>query len=354
MSDSILRIIDANLNRAGEGLRFLEEIVRLLLNDSEMTQQLKTLRHELLREEPSFYRHLLQSRQADEDVGASLEVPGENKTRSLPAAVIANAKRVQESLRTLEELTKIPGIPPELDSKKFQRGRFEIYTIEQKLFSRLLHKDKLERIHGLYVIIDTEALKGRDHIEVARQAIRGGAKIIQLRDKISKRKNIILVAKSLRELCTRENVLFIVNDYLDIALDCDADGLHVGQEDLPVKVARKLLPADKLLGASVETAEQAMTAEADGADHLGVGGIFPTTSRDQTKVVGLARLREIKRCVSLPIVGIGGIDKSTAAEVIAAGAAAVAVISAVIGAESPEIAASQITEKLEANDERSN
>lgn len=348
MSDGTLRIIDANLNRIGEGLRLLEEVARLLLNDAELTQQLKTIRHELLREDISFNRQLLQARNAGNDVGTNMQVPGEDKVKELPLIVVANAKRVQESLRTLEELTKIPGTAPELNSDKFKQARFTLYTIEQKLVARLLRRDKLERLHGLYVIIDTDALKGRQYIEVARQAIHGGATTIQLRDKISSRKELLPVARRLKTLCAEHKVLFIVDDYLDIALETDADGLHVGQEDLPIKVARKWLPADKILGGSAETVEQSLAAQSDGADYIGVGAIYPTLSKVKTTVVGLERLRQIKQAVSLPLVGIGGINKDNADDVIAAGAVSVAVISAVSGAESPEEAARQIAARLEA------
>ncbi len=349
MLDNTMRIIDANLNRTGEGLRLLEEISRLILNDAGLTQQLKRLRHDILRNDMAFHQQLLQARDADEDVGANLEVTGEEKTHSLPTVIVANAKRVQESLRTLEELTKLPGMSPELNSKKFQRARFELYTIEQRLVAKLLRKDKLERLRGLYVVVDKGALEGRDPVETALETIRGGASVIQLRDKVSKRQDVISVARSLKALCTKENVLFIVNDHLDVALESDADGLHVGQEDLPVKAARKWLPQDKLLGVSVETVEQAIAAAADGADHLGVGAVFPTASKAKTPVVGLERLQQIKRTVSLPLVAIGGINKDNAAGVIAAGAAAVAVISAVLGAISPEDATRQIIERLEAS-----
>ncbi|MDO8716350.1 MAG: thiamine phosphate synthase [Dehalococcoidales bacterium] len=347
MSDGTLRIIDANLNRIGEGLRFLEEIARLLLNDTELTQQLKTIRHELLREDISLTRQLLQARNAENDVGTNLQVPGEDKAQQLPLLVVANAKRVQESLRTLEELTKIPGTAPELDSEKFKQARFTLYTIEQQLVAKLLRRNKLERLHGLYVIIDTEALKGRKHIVVARQAIHGGATTIQLRDKISSRKGLLPIARQLRTLCSEHKVLFIVDDYLDIALETDADGLHVGQEDLPIKIARKWLPADKILGGSAETVELALAAQSDGADYIGVGAIYPTLSKVKIGVVGLERLRQIKQAVSLPLVGIGGINKDNAADVIAAGAVSVAVISAISGAESPKEAARQIIASLE-------
>ncbi len=352
ISGRALRIIDANFNRVGEGLRLLEEIARLLLNDAGLTQQLKTMRHELIRGDSSFNQQLLQSRDAESDVGVNIETPGEERERELPIVLVANARRVQESLRTLEELAKVPGTPPKLDSEKFKQARFNLYTIERKLLSKLLRQDKLEHISGLYVIIDAEALKGRSHIEVASQAIRGGARTIQLRDKVRSGERLLSAAQQLRTLCTEHNVLFIVNDYLDVALGTDADGLHLGQDDLPVKVARRLLPLGKIVGSSATTVEQAMAAQSEGADYVAVGAIYPTSSKTSTttpaKVVGLETLRQVRQAITLPLVAIGGITKDNASEVIAAGADSVAVISAVLGAESPEEAARQIADNMEA------
>ena len=155
------RIIDANLNRIGEGLRLLEDIARLILNDATLTQRLKTMRYDLVRGDWSFNQQLLQSRNSEGDVGVHLEAAGEEKQRGLPITVVANARRVQESLRTLEELAKIPDTTPELDAEKFKQARFNLYTIEQILLSKLLRQDKIKQIAGLYVIIDTQALKGR-------------------------------------------------------------------------------------------------------------------------------------------------------------------------------------------------
>ena len=140
-----LRIIDANLNRIGEGLRLLEDIARLLLNDAALTQQLKTMRHELIRGDSSFQQRLLQSRNSEGDVGIDIEVPGEEKERELPIVLVANARRVQESLRTLEELAKLPGTAPELDPEKFKQARFNLYRIEQKLMSGLRQKQPLDK-----------------------------------------------------------------------------------------------------------------------------------------------------------------------------------------------------------------
>ncbi len=347
-SYQVLRIIDANLNRIGEGLRLLEDLARLLLNDATLTQQLKTMRHELVTSDWSLNQQLLQSRDSEGDVGINIEAPEQAKQRELPLMAVANARRVQEALRTLEELAKIPDTTPKLDSEKFKQARFSLYTIERRLLSRLLRKDKVKGIPGLYVIIDTQALKGRSHIEVASQAIHGGAKVVQLRDKLLSKKELLPIAQQLRDLCTEHNVLFIMNDYLDLALASDADGLHLGQDDLPIKAARKLLPMDKILGCSTTTVDQAITAESEGADYIAAGSIYPTSSKETAKVVGLERLFQIRQAISLPLVAIGGITKDNTAEVLAAGADSVAVIGAVLGAESPEEAARQIVARFEA------
>lgn len=342
----MLRIVDASLDRIGEGLRLLEDVARLLLNDRALTQQLKTMRHELLRGDWSFHQQLLQSRDSEADVGINIEAPGEEKQGELSITMMANARRVQESLRVMEELAKIPDNTLKLDPEKFKQARFNLYSIEQKLLSKLQRQDKIKHISGLYVIIDTEVLKERSPVEVARQAIRGGANIIQLRDKLSSKKEQLSIAQQLKELCAEHNTLFIINDYLDLALAADADGLHLGQNDLPIRIARKLLPMDKLLGSSVATVDEATAAESDGADYIAVSSTYPTSSKEDVVVVGLDQLREIRQATTLPLVAIGGINRDNVAEVIAAGADCIAVISAVLQADDIEKAARQIVDKV--------
>ncbi|MFQ5924678.1 MAG: thiamine phosphate synthase, partial [Dehalococcoidia bacterium] len=203
-----------------------------------------------------------------------------------------------------------------------------------------------KRIAGLYVIIDTEALGGRDELEVARKAIGGGAKAIQLRDKHRERGEMLATSIKLREICSRSEVLFIMNDYLDIALASDADGLHLGQIDLPISVARRLLPSDKVLGCSTTILSQALQAQAEGADYIAVGSIYPTPSKARAIVVGLGTLRQIREAISIPIVAIGGINEGNADAVIEAGADSLAVVSAVLGAENVEEAASLLAAKF--------
>jgi thiamine-phosphate pyrophosphorylase len=318
-----------------------------VLNDSVLTQQLKNMRHELLRSDWSLQQQLLEARNAADDVGINIEAVGEEKQRELQILAVANARRVQESLRTIEELAKLPEAATRLDSERFKQARFNLYSMEQELLSRLLRHDKTKRLCGLYAIIDTQALKGRSHIEAATQAIRGGARVVQLRDKLLSKKELLPIAQELRKLCVEHTVLFIMNDYLDLALASDADGLHLGQDDLPIKVARKLLPMGKILGCSTKTVDQAVAAQAEGADYIAVGSIYPTSSKETAKVVGLGRLREIRQQVNLPLVAIGGINKDNVREVVTAGADSVAIISAILQAENIEAAARQIANKIE-------
>lgn len=342
----IIRIIDASLNRAAEGLRFLEDCARFLLNNVELTEQLKILRHSLITSDWSFQKQLLQFRDSKGDVGANLDIEDSTNKKSMASSITANSRRVQEALRTLEEITKVTSEIMPVSSEKFQQARFEMYTLEKNLLDRLLRQDKAKLISGLYAIIDTQALKGRSHLEFARQFIRGGAKIIQLRDKTTTKKDLVVIAQEIKNFCTEKSVLFIMNDALDIALGVEADGLHVGQEDLPVSIARKLAPMGMLIGCSVFTAEQARQAVVDGADYVAVGAIFPTTNKD-TVVVGLESLRQIKQAVSVPVVGIGGINVNNVIETKKAGADSVAVIGAILETSSSEKSTREIIKKFE-------
>lgn len=346
LDSSILRIIDANLNRVAEGLRVIEDVARLGLNDGALSTELKAIRHGLVETGPDFQRDLLWSRDASGDVGRDTKIAGQSPDRDLEQAVIANSRRSQESLRVLEELAKTPGVGDRLDSEKCKQARFRVYAIEQLLLALLLRTNQTKRIHGLYVIVGGEWLAGRSHTEVARKAISGGARVIQLREKTMDKKHLLPLARDLRRICSEADVLFVVNDYLDVALDCEADGLHLGQDDLPVDVARRLLKPNQILGCSASTVEEAKAAQTSGADHIGVGSIFATSTKDTT-VVGPARIAEIRRAVSVPLVAIGGINRQNLLAVLDAGADAAAVISAVSGAQDPAGAARELVKIIE-------
>ena len=186
-------------------------------------------------------------------------------------------------------------------------------------------------VKGIYVITDEELAPGRSHVDVARAALQGGASVIQLRDKRASDEYMIQAGLEIRELTSQAGALFIVNDRLEVALACDADGLHVGQEDRPAREVRASLRG-KLLGVSVATAEQAVQAREDGADHLGVGPIYPTaTKSDAGAPTGLELIRLAKAASGgLPVVAIGGINEKTIGEIAKAGADAAAIISAIV------------------------
>lgn len=329
----MLRILDANLNRIGEGLRVLEDISRFTLNDRNISERLKGLRHQLLPTERSIQESLLNARDAQADVGAYLEVEGEGERLGTASLVSANSRRVQQSLRVIEEITKIPGQEFRLDWNEFKRARFTVYELEQSILLQLTRRDKRDRLTGLYLILDTQALGDRRDVDVARQALEGGTCIIQLRDKVRPRSELIPVSVELKRLCAEYNALFIVNDYLDVALASDADGLHIGQDDLPLSVARMLMPGNKIVGGSAATLDEAALADAQGADYVAVGSIYPSPSKPGTRIAGLETLRWVKDTVTIPVVAIGGINEDNVAQVINAGADAYAVISAVLGAD---------------------
>ena len=190
---------------------------------------------------------------------------------------------------------------------------------------------------SVYVITDREAAGERPLSQVVRRAVAGGATVVQLRDKRATTRELIELGRALHGITRRAGVPLIVNDRADVALALDVEGVHVGQDDMPAGLARVLIGPDRILGVSAGTVQEARQAEAKGADYLGVGDVYGTPSKaDAGRPIGVGGLREIVEAVSIPVVGIGGIDADKAAAVIAAGAAGVAVISAVIGAPDPK------------------
>jgi len=199
----------------------------------------------------------------------------------------------------------------------------------------------------LYVVTDKALAGGRSHAEQARAAILGGATVIQYREKVGNTRQLIAEASAVRDVCRDLGATFIVNDRLDVALAVGADGVHVGQEDMPAISARRLIGPHLLLGVTVGNAAQARQAEADGADYLGTDPVFFTGSKpDAGPPIGVYALAEICRAVHIPVVGIGGINVGNVAQVMQAGAAGAAVISAVVSAPDMSAAARRLREAI--------
>lgn len=203
----------------------------------------------------------------------------------------------------------------------------------------------MKRIRGLYVIIDPEACLGRPAVEVARLALEGGASVIQWRDKRRDKGEQLDDARRIRDLCRERGVPFIANDHADLAWALGADGVHVGQRDLPAAIVRAMLP-NAIVGVSTNNPEEARAAVAAGATYVAVGSVFPTRSKETTRPADPGRVREVRDAVDVPVVAIGGIDASNVDLVIAAGADAAAVISAVCGADDPKEAAKALASRF--------
>lgn len=200
----------------------------------------------------------------------------------------------------------------------------------------------------LYVILDRTASRGRDLREILDGVIRGGGRIVQLREKERPSGQCLPLVEELRDQARRAGISFVVNDRLDLALAVEADGFHVGQDDLPALRVRRLIPASMFLGVSTHSLAEAKQAQADGADYVAVGSIFPTATKPESQLVGLDLVRAARRAVTAPLVAIGGITLDNVAEVIRAGADGVAVISAVCGAADPTQATRLFLERIRA------
>ncbi len=197
--------------------------------------------------------------------------------------------------------------------------------------------------YDLYVITDEVIAGGLSHAEIAQRAIAGGADVIQLRDKVCGCRELIRVGRTLREITKKSGTLLIVNDRLDVALTCGADGVHLGQDDISAVVARQLAPHGFIIGISVGTVEEAVRAEHDGADYIALSPVFSTASKfNAGPGHGLEVLRQIRQNVSLPVIAIGGINRDNVRDVILAGADGVAVISDVVGSPDITIAAREL------------
>lgn len=183
-------------------------------------------------------------------------------------------------------------------------------------------------------------------MSIAREAIAGGARLIQLRDKTREKGLQLPIAKALQALCREAGALFFINDHVDLALAVGADGVHLGQKDLPVPVVRGLVPPEMLVGCSTNNPDEARRAEANGADYVSVGRLFPTGSKQDTRPATLDTLRAVRAAVSVPICAIGGINESNIDDVIAAGADMVSVIAAVVAAEDVREAARRLAERF--------
>lgn len=338
----IYRILDANFNRAREALRVIEDFARFALDDAGISSAAKELRSRLQGCYGRFPAEaLLASRDTPGDVGTQISSPTEMQRGDAGAVVAAACKRLSEALRTLEEYAKT--VQPDA-AGELQSMRYAAYTLEQRLARRTAGPRWFEGVR-LYVLLTSRLCRG-DPLAVAQAAIDGGADCIQLREKELPDRELLDLARRLRELTSHAGLPLIVNDRPDIAAIVSAEGVHLGQDDLPPTEARKLLSPGAVVGVSTHNITQARAAQAEGADYISVGPMFPTDTKDAGPVAGAGFLSQALAEISLPHVAIGGISAENVGKLAAAGAQRVAVCSAVIAAEDPAAAAARIKAQL--------
>ncbi len=208
-----------------------------------------------------------------------------------------------------------------------------------------MKKDKIKKAMQLYLVTDRHWLKAHSLYEDVEAAINGGVTCVQLREKHLNHQLFVQEAKELKELCNQNQIPLIINDNVEVMLEVDADGIHVGQSDMQAQDVRKLIGSDKVLGVSVQTVEQAITAQNAGADYLGVGAVFLTGTKDDAIEVDLATLQDICQHVDIPIVAIGGINQENLLQLKGSGIDGIAVVSAIMAAEDIIEATKQLKER---------
>lgn len=341
------RMLDANVNRASEGLRVLEDLARFYYDHKPFSKRLKELRHDIRKNVMELLPELLDSRDSVNDVGAqvSMELEIDHKTTFIELAA-ANFKRVQEALRTIEESLKV------MDryqlSKLYEGYRFISYNIEKEYFKIMIGKDKLRKLStDLYCITAEEHSNGRSNIEVVEKMINAGVRIIQYREKDKSLFEKYSECMKIREMTRDKGVTFIINDHIDIALMVKADGIHIGQDDIPIEKVRELVGDEMIIGLSTHSPQQAEDAVRRGADYIGVGPLYKTyTKKDVCEPVGLSYLDYVVKNINIPFVAIGGIKEHNIGEVLSHGAKCIAMVTGIVGAEDIEEKIRSIKSKI--------
>jgi len=345
--DRIGRVLDANLNRASEALRVLEDAARFGLSSETLCGRLKALRHRLRSALGAVPRERLRSgRDVDGDPGRTVSTDSESTRADWPAVIAAAGGRLAEALRSIEEILKIRGVveSPE-PAAEIERLRYDSYdlaaTVERGIAAR---RSRPWRLCLLLTVEHCRAPWQR----VLSEAIAGGADAVQVREKSRADRDLLEHLRRVIEIARPAGASVVVNDRVDLALAAGADGVHLGQGDLPIARARAIAGGELLIGASAHDLAEADAAIAAGADGLGVGAIFPSALKPGLAPSGLAFLRNLlERHPGVPHLAIGGISPENAGEVAAAGGRGVAVSSALCGSDDPRGVAERIVAALE-------
>jgi thiamine-phosphate pyrophosphorylase len=343
MRTDIARIVDAEINRAREAVRVVEDYCRFVLDDRFLLTEAKNMRHRvrLLAERPAIGGASIAARDTLCDIGTGFTTSAESSRQDLFDVVVASFKRVQEALRALEEYGKLLDPVWSQDAKAM---RYETYTLEKAVVTVRDSRERLASVR-LCAIVTAAACSGPYEWTID-EAIRGGAGMIQLREKQMDDSSRLKQARLARAITRRTGTLLIINDRADLAQLADADGVHIGQEDLTLRDARRILGPNSLVGVSTHDLEQVRRAVLEGANYIGIGPTFPSNTKDFSGYPGLDFIREATNETTLPAFAIGGVDESNVQQLSSAGARRIAVSRALCAAQSPADIAARLTAAL--------
>ena len=340
--NSSLRIIDASVNRAMEGLRVIEEFTRMHLNDALLSESLKNQRH-LLGAEVSrhFANYPLVNRDILHDVGTEIQTPSEYKRTDLIQIVRANFARTLQSLRSIEEYSKF--VLPEA-SADFEKIRYGVYALEKAVVN-VAESRKCLNHSQLYVLTDSRNSLG-DFEALIDRLVDAGVDLIQLRDKKLEDRELVEVGNLLSRLTSGTETRWIMNDRADLAEICNADGVHLGQTDLEVAEARRIVGANKLIGVSTHNFTQATEAVMNGANYIGVGPVFESQTKSFDSFAESQFVERVTKEISLPAFAIGGIDLENLDSLIQRGVTRIAVSGCVVNAADGAEVVAQLKKEL--------
>ncbi len=334
----IYQIIDANLDRAREGLRVLEDWARFGLGKEKYVERIKNFRHILGKNHLEVYK---QSRNHIEDKCKGLSHKEQSNKKTSKQIISFNSGRVQEALRVIEEFSRSHN--HEL-SKIASEIRYEIYTIEIDLLSlsKFKKSEKILKENDLYVITEQKD----NLLGTLEEILIAGVRIIQYRFKTGTDKDHLQEAIQIKNLCKKYNSLFIVNDRIDIALASNADGIHLGQDDLDLKTARKLLGYSKIIGISANNEIDISNALKEGCDYIGIGPVFDTVTKRDKEPIGIEKIKRLTKDLDIPWFAIGGIKSNNISYLKNNGFKKVALVSQLMNSEDPKEEAIMILKEL--------
>jgi len=346
MERAVYRIIDANFNRAREAIRVIEEFCRFALNSGELTERAKQLRHELSATIDKLDAgSLISSRDTLGDVGVDRTVENQLRRAELKDCFTAACKRLTEALRTLAEMTQT--VDPSV-AQIIENLRYSAYTLEKDIVLFSDATEKFKRVR-LYIVITSNL--PADVLSLTHKCVAGGADCVQLRAKEIDDDKLLALAIELVQICKADGVLSIINDRADIAVAAGADGVHLGQNDLPVEQARKLQLAPLIIGKSTHSPKQLRAACDELPTYVSLGPVFSTSTKPSAQPVELDYVRQATKELAdtgIGHVAIGGITLDNVEEVLKAGAKAIAVCSAVTEAADPTAVCRALKEKITA------